>query len=72
MVRSVKHILILSFFAIALMGCTKNKCQGKIKKDCACTMIYDPVCGCNNVTYGNDCEARCNGIEEYTQGPCKQ
>jgi len=33
-------------------------------------MIFDPVCGCDNVTYGNDCEAICQGITNWVQGPC--
>jgi hypothetical protein len=43
----------------------------KIKPDCACFYIYDPVCGCNDKTYGNACAAECSGITDYTQGKCK-
>jgi hypothetical protein len=31
---------------------------------------YDPVCGCNNKTYGNACAAECSGIKKYTKGEC--
>jgi hypothetical protein len=36
-----------------------------------CFTIFAPVCGCNNVTYGNSCEAfYINGVTQWTNGPC--
>jgi hypothetical protein len=36
-----------------------------------CLSEYDPVCGCNNVTYENICEAvNYGGVTSWTEGPC--
>ncbi len=35
-----------------------------------CPDNYDPVCGCNGVTYGNACDAHINGVLSYTEGEC--
>ncbi len=36
----------------------------------ACYTIYDPVCGCNKVTYSNDCYAKQAGVVYWANGKC--
>ena len=35
-----------------------------------CLDIYDPVCGCDGITYGNGCEAALAGIRVDFEDPC--
>ncbi len=57
-------------FLLLTASCGKNNCDPKPTQDCLCITLYDPVCGCDDVTYGNDCEANCAGVT-FKKGECK-
>ncbi len=35
-----------------------------------CTQVFDPVCGCDGVDYGNECEANAAGTDAASTGMC--
>jgi len=68
--KKLLNILAVSIF----LGCAStNNCIDESKKDpdAVCFQVYEPVCGCDDQTYSNSCEANKAGVTEYTEGECE-
>jgi hypothetical protein len=70
---------VIALMICMMASCTSSQsvdgnqtCVENPKENCVCTREYAPVCGCNNKTYGNACEAECNGITQYVKGECSE
>ena len=72
--KPIRLFLLFIIPGLALTNCNNksndNLCVANPVEDCFCITLYDPVCGCDGVTYGNACEAGCYGVEVACEGPC--
>ena len=68
--NTLKKLLLLFIPIVFFCGCEEEECVAELIPDCLYMMVYDPVCGCDGITYGNSGEAACNSILEYTEGEC--
>ena len=59
-----KHLSLLLFIGLAFWNCEDKDLPN------ACNDMYAPVCGCNRVTYDNDCHAERSGVKEWSEDEC--
>ena len=76
----IKNLVLAVTAAILLSACSANSDETAATESCevvppkepmACTMQYDPVCGCDGISYGNACMARGAGVPRSTPGACE-
>ena len=69
---------LITFLSIFITSCSS---EDKIEDSCidesiidefsVCIEIYQPVCGCDGITYPNSCYAvTFNGVTSYINGAC--
>ena len=72
-----KKVLCCIFSSLFLITCSDGPeiipCFiGVPLTDSVCIEIYEPVCGCNGVTYDNKCYAEKSGVSNWIEGECLQ
>lgn len=72
MKSGITKISLALLLLISIIGCNKEKknCIQGPGTEPVCTADYQPVCGCNDVTYSNACQASSDGISDFTEGEC--
>jgi hypothetical protein len=63
--------LLCLLLPLSILACNKD-CQENTNSNVVCTEQYDPICGCNDKTYGNACLAGAAGITSFTKGECEK
>ena len=68
MIKIIITLFIVLFKSIAFADCID---ESNISDNYVCTENWSPVCGCDGITYSNDCYAENAGVTEWTEGECQ-
>ena len=52
-------------------GICRDSTQAVVAPGNCSYAMFEPICGCNTVTYKNDCFRQADGVLYYTPGPCE-
>jgi len=69
----IAFIFSVSFSILNAQQFGQNFCQDStlISLNPCYGTLYQPVCGCDGVTYRNECLAYAQGLLNFVQGPCE-
>ena len=82
--NKIFSISLLTLLIIIFFSCEKiNNCisapsvhtgvcidSNLVNDSIVCLTVYDPVCGCDGVTYSNSCYADGSGVTSYVSWEC--
>jgi len=68
----IKYIYTFLFCCVSLLGYAQGCVdENQIDPTMICAKIWSPVCGCDAVTYSNECLAQfAGGVASWTEGEC--
>jgi hypothetical protein len=66
----MKYLILLLITISSMLQAQNCVDSSKVLYGAYCEADFVPVCGCNGESYINECDAKRNGVYNFTQGSC--